>query len=61
MGPQRLEKRTDRNHLKLHKGKFLHLGHDKPTQQYSLGISWLESNFAETELGVLVDTKYNMS
>lgn len=31
MGLQRLKKRTDRNHMKFNKGKFLHLGHDKPT------------------------------
>ena len=60
-GLQRLEKRTDRNHMKFNTGKFLHLGHNKPTQQYSLGINWLESSFAETDLGVLVDTKWIMS
>lgn len=61
IGLQRLEKRTYRNHTKFNKRKFLLLGHDKPTQQYSLDINWLESSFAETDLGVLVDTKRHTS
>lgn len=51
MALQRLGKKTDRNHMKSNKSKFLHLGHNKPTQQYSLGTSWLESSFAETAGG----------
>lgn len=61
MGLQRLEKRTERNHDKFNKSNFLHLGHKKPTQQYRPDISWLESRFAETDLAVLVDTKWNMN
>lgn len=40
------------------KDKALNPGHDTPTQHHSLGPSWLESSFAETNL---VDTKWNMS
>lgn len=58
--PLKREKRTDKNY-KFMKGKSLNLGHDTPTQHYSLGPSWLESSFAETNLGILVDTKQNMS
>lgn len=54
--PLKKEKRTDKNY-KLMKGKSLNLGHNTPTQHYSLGLSWLESSFAETNLGVLVGTK----
>lgn len=61
MGLQMLEKRTDRNHDKFNKSNFLHLGLNKPTQQHRLDISWLESRFAETDLAVLVDTKWNVS
>lgn len=54
--PLEKEKRTDKNY-KFMKGKSLNTGHGTPTQHYSLGPSRLESSFAETILGVLVDTK----
>ncbi|GAB0184084.1 mitochondrial enolase superfamily member 1 [Grus japonensis] len=59
----RLEKWTNRNLMKFIKGKckILHLARNNPTHQYMLGITWLESSFAEKALGVLVDTKLNMS
>lgn len=43
------------------KGKSLNPGHDTPTQHYSLGPRWLESSFAEANLGILVDIKQNTS
>ncbi|GAB0176535.1 hypothetical protein GRJ2_000118700 [Grus japonensis] len=41
--------------------RVLHLGHNNPTQCYSLGEEWLESCLVEEELRVLVDKHLNMS
>ncbi|KAK4824376.1 hypothetical protein QYF61_014036 [Mycteria americana] len=59
----RLEKWDDRNLMKLNKEKceVLHLGRNNPMHQYMLGATQLESSLAEKNLGVLVDTRLNMS
>lgn len=47
----------------LHKGKckILHLGRNYPVHQYGLGDDRLESRFTVKHLGVLGDTKLNVS
>ncbi|KAK4831192.1 hypothetical protein QYF61_015924 [Mycteria americana] len=45
----------------LMKCKVLHLGRNSSMHQYMLGATHLESSLAEKDLGVLVDTKLNMS
>ena len=41
--------------------QILHLGRNNPMHQYMLGAIQLESSMAEKNLGVLVDTRLNMS
>ncbi|GAB0178657.1 hypothetical protein GRJ2_000331000 [Grus japonensis] len=52
-----------RNFMKFNKGKckILHLWRNNSVHQYRLGANHLESSFAEKDLGVLVDSKLNMS
>ena len=58
-----LEKQALRNLMKFHKEKckVLHLGRNNSMHQYMLRANQLEKIFAEEDLGVLVDTKLNMS
>ena len=59
----RLEKWTNRNLMKFNKRKckVLSLGSNNPLRQNRLGTDWLESRFAEKDLGLLVDTKLTTS
>ncbi|KAK4818864.1 hypothetical protein QYF61_020083 [Mycteria americana] len=49
--------------MKLNKNKcwILHLGRSNTGHKYKLGEEWLESSPAERDLGVLVDSRLNMS
>jgi len=49
--------------MKFNKGKckVLHLGNNNSRHQYVLGANWLESSFAEKDLGILVNNQLTMS
>lgn len=58
-----LKKWADENLMKFSKVKcsVLHLGRNNPACQYMLGANRLESSFAESGFGVLVDNKLTKS
>ncbi|KAJ7405909.1 hypothetical protein WISP_136854 [Willisornis vidua] len=58
----RLEKWTEKNCLKFHKGKcrVLHLGKNNSKHQHRLGTNLLESSSAEKDMRVLVNKKLSL-
>ncbi|KAK4815418.1 hypothetical protein QYF61_001406, partial [Mycteria americana] len=59
----RLDQWPKANCTRFNKAKcwVLHLGHSNPMQRYRLGEEWLESCPAEKDLGMLVNSRLNVS